>query len=315
MGRKLTTEEFIRRSKEKHGDKYDYSKVEYKNKSSKVIIICPIHGEFEQVANSHMRGGGCSKCYHERQLSNTDEFIIKAKKVWGDAFLYDKVKYNGSQERIIVTCPKHGDWITTPNHILSGNGCPKCKAVNHRQKICGIGIVLTDDFISHDASYSVWCDMIRRCYNKKQKAYMDCKVCDEWLIYDNFRSWYNERKFDGCTLDKDWLKMWNREYSPQTCCLIPMELNQLITKRKGVNNGLPIGVYFDSRNKKFYPRFRFRNSKKVKTHGYTSSEEAFLVYKKAKENRIKEVVEKYKDVLEPHVYECLINYKVENFNY
>lgn len=298
--KKLTQEEFIKRAKENHGDKYDYSKVDYKNKDSKVTIICPIHGEFEQKANSHMRGTGCAKCAREHQYSNTENFILKAKALWGEALSYEKVNYLSSKDKITVTCKKHGDWISTPNRILSGHGCPKCKAINHRKKVCGVGVVLTDDFVSNDDSYSVWCDMIRRCYDKKQKAYMDCNVCDEWLIYDNFRTWYNDRKFDGCTLDKDWLKMWNRTYSPSTCCLVPMEMNLLIVKRKGVNNGLPIGVQFDNKNKKFYPEIRFKNVGNIKIHGYKSADEAFLVYKKAKEQRIKEVVEKYKKSFRPN---------------
>ena len=61
-GRRLTTEEFIKKAKEVHGDKYDYSKVEYKNTSTKVCIICPEHGEFWQTPNEHLQGHGCRKC-------------------------------------------------------------------------------------------------------------------------------------------------------------------------------------------------------------------------------------------------------------
>ena len=59
--KKLTTEEFIKRAKEKHGDKYDYSKAEYINNRTKICIICPTHGEFWQTAGSHILGNGCSK--------------------------------------------------------------------------------------------------------------------------------------------------------------------------------------------------------------------------------------------------------------
>lgn len=60
--KKLTTEEFIKRAKEVHGDKYDYSKVEYKNNKTPVTIICPIHGEFQQRPSNHLNGNGCKKC-------------------------------------------------------------------------------------------------------------------------------------------------------------------------------------------------------------------------------------------------------------
>lgn len=47
-----------------HGNKYNYSKVIYKGASKKVTIICPLHGEFKQTPNSHLRGSGCKLCYY-----------------------------------------------------------------------------------------------------------------------------------------------------------------------------------------------------------------------------------------------------------
>ena len=80
MPRKLTTEEFIKRSKKKHGNKYDYSLVEFKNIYKKVKIICPIHGIFEQIPNSHMKYE-CFECEKlKTRISNTEDFIKKAKK-------------------------------------------------------------------------------------------------------------------------------------------------------------------------------------------------------------------------------------------
>lgn len=60
--KKLTAEEFVRRAKKVHGDKYDYSKTVYVNQKTKVCIICPVHGEFWQIPDDHMRGVGCRKC-------------------------------------------------------------------------------------------------------------------------------------------------------------------------------------------------------------------------------------------------------------
>ena len=88
--RKLTTEQFIEKAKKIHGDKYDYSKVEYINNRTKVCIICPIHGEFWQIANSHLQGEGCKECGMELKAKNktltTDKFIEKAKKIHGDKY-------------------------------------------------------------------------------------------------------------------------------------------------------------------------------------------------------------------------------------
>jgi hypothetical protein len=314
--KRLTQEEFIQRATEVHNGKYDYSKVNYVNNTTKVCIICPKHGEFWQIPKTHKKGVGCPQCAIDKTKSNTNAFIQKAKEIWGDVFSFEKTIYLKSSDNIIVTCKKHGDWVTTPNRILNGHGCPKCKAINHRRNIYGVGVVLTSAFVANNKSYKVWVDMLRRCYNKSfGKSYKDCCVCDEWLIYDNFKKWYDERYFDGCVLDKDWLKMWNNVYSPSTCCLIPQELNLLIVKRKGKNNGLPIGVQYDNKTKKYYPTIRFRNSNVVKILGYNTPNEAFEVYKKSKEKWIKKVVSKYKNLLEPHVYDAIYNYKVEEYKF
>ena len=74
------TEEFIQKAKLVHGDKYDYSKVEYVNSHTKINIICPDHGIFEIRPTNHLCGIGCAKCGGNKKL-NTNEFIQKAKEV------------------------------------------------------------------------------------------------------------------------------------------------------------------------------------------------------------------------------------------
>ena len=71
--KRSSKEEFIKRANEKHGDKYNYSKVDYVNNQAKVCIICPEHGEFWQTPNSHLNGVGCPKCnlsHLERSVMN-----------------------------------------------------------------------------------------------------------------------------------------------------------------------------------------------------------------------------------------------------
>ena len=122
--------EFILRAKEVHGDKYDYSLVEYKKITDKVKIICPIHGEFLMEARAHYRGHGCPKCGNiKKGLSHrytTDGFIEKAKQTHGDKYDYSKVEYIIGKEKIIIRCPIHGDFEMTPHDHLAGYGCPKC---------------------------------------------------------------------------------------------------------------------------------------------------------------------------------------------
>ena len=109
----------------KHDNKYDYSKVEYVNVRTKVTIICPEHGEFEQRPNDHLTGYGCPKCGGTQQLT-TDDFIEKAKTIHGDKYDYSKSEYVKSHIKLTITCPLHGDWSVKPNNHLNGKGCPKC---------------------------------------------------------------------------------------------------------------------------------------------------------------------------------------------
>jgi very-short-patch-repair endonuclease len=124
---KSNTEEFVKKSKEIHGDNYDYSKVEYKIVYEKVIITCKEHGDFEQTPNGHLNGLGCFKCGHKMFILSNNDFINRAKEIHGDKYDYSKVEYNKMNEKIIITCKEHGDFEQTPsNHITHKQGCPYC---------------------------------------------------------------------------------------------------------------------------------------------------------------------------------------------
>ena len=124
MSKKVTTQEFIERSKQIHGDKYDYSKVEYKNCSTKVCIICPNHGEFWQTPSNHLKNRGCPKCAGKNKT--TEEFTKEAKKIHGDKYDYSKVEYHKNFEKVCIICPEHGEFWQTPANHLYGYGCFKC---------------------------------------------------------------------------------------------------------------------------------------------------------------------------------------------
>jgi len=127
-----TKEQFIEEAKKIHGDKYDYSKVEYVNTNQKVCIICPEHGEFWQVPFKHLMGQGCRKCGIKKrsaqQMLTTEQFIEKARQVHGDKYDYSKVVYNGYDNEVIITCPKHGDFKQIPDSHIHGSGCQKCSS-------------------------------------------------------------------------------------------------------------------------------------------------------------------------------------------
>lgn len=132
--RKLTTEEFIEKAKQIHGNKYNYSKVDYVNIKTKICIICPEHGEFWQVPNYHLTGNGCPKCALEKSIKrckegryNTEIFINKAKEIFGNTYDYSKVKYIDSKTKVLIKCNKcNHEFYQTPASHLYGYGCANC---------------------------------------------------------------------------------------------------------------------------------------------------------------------------------------------
>lgn len=206
----LDTEKFIKRAKEVHGDKYDYSRTVYKRSNLPVEIICPIHGVFTNIANNHLKGAGCHKCsnqihihrqkcpdkvllerflrkaknlygdrydysrvnvreskplfycniHHkefrqerrnhlryagckacavEKQALSKDEFIRRAKLVYGEQFDYSLVNYINSYTKVKIKCKTHGIIEVIPyDHLRGKAGCPKCSASSFEQKAYNI---------------------------------------------------------------------------------------------------------------------------------------------------------------------------------
>ncbi len=130
VGRHKTTDEYINEVKLVHGDKYDYSLVEYNNSIDRIKIICSIHGEFNQNSTNHLQGNGCPKCkgllITEKKTKTTDEFISEAKLVHGDKYDYSNVEYIGCKDYIDILCKEHGKFEQEPSSHLQGCGCPKC---------------------------------------------------------------------------------------------------------------------------------------------------------------------------------------------
>lgn len=156
--------------------------------------------------------------------------------------------------------------------------------------------------------YGVWNNMLQRCYNSdnidNKNTYREVTVCKDWHNFQNFIEWYINNYKEGWHLDKDVLIKGNKVYSPETCCFIPSEINALFTKRGKLRGGYPIGVSKD--NNKFKATLR-----KTNLGRYLTPEEAFQAYKIAKEKYIKEVADKWKDLIDLKVYEAMYNYKVE----
>lgn len=121
-----SSERFISDAKLVHGNLYDYSKVEYKNNKTNVIIGCHKHGYFEQLPTNHLKGGGCSECGTDRTRKSTDDFVIRATAIHGSKYDYTKSVYLDAKTNILVTCPIHGDFYTNPLNHMNGHGCYQC---------------------------------------------------------------------------------------------------------------------------------------------------------------------------------------------
>ncbi len=121
----MDTNTFIIKAKQFHGDKYDYSLVNYIGAKETVKIICSTHGIFEQTPDKHYQYSGCRKC-SGRHIPTTNEFIEKAKKIHSDKYDYSLVEYQTSNMKIKIICPIHGEFEQTPASHLRGSGCWDC---------------------------------------------------------------------------------------------------------------------------------------------------------------------------------------------
>jgi hypothetical protein len=141
MGKSFSTEEFIQQAQKKHGDKYDYSQVNYLNSHTKITLGCNIHGSFEISPSHHMhRGQGCAKCAKEnisKILSLTNlEFIEKSEKIHGKRYDYSLVEYVNNHTKVKILCKEHGLFEVVPMFHLTGGNCSLCAREQLSKKLC-----------------------------------------------------------------------------------------------------------------------------------------------------------------------------------
>ena len=169
--------------------------------------------------------------------------------------------------------------------------------------------------------YKLWTNMLERSYCPKYKTkavtYKDVTMCEDWLNFQNFAEWCYGQKFFGVKdqkgkvyhLDKDILVKGNKVYSPETCCFVPEDINNLLVSCNKNRGEYPVGVVFMKRRGDFAASvscFKYR-----KHLGYFKTiEDAFIVYKKAKESHIKDVASVWKGKVDEKVYEALLRYEV-----
>jgi hypothetical protein len=319
-----TIDSFIKKSKEKFGDKFDYSNVVYKNSNNPVELICHKHGAISIKPNYHLQSPyGCPICGKEnsnyKRRKTTEEFIAKANEVHGFKYDYSKTVYVNPKRKVEIICPIHGSFLQDPSAHLMGNGCWKCSYNERKNIIFGVGINdLEGATINGEMpkSYCVWRNMIQRCYSKeflkKRTSYKGCTVCEEWHKYSNFKKWYDENVPEGYDIDKDLSQCGKRGilYSPETCVALPSELNTLIVKNRSKRGKYPIGV--SVMNYKYYTAAYSDGTQRIYIGSFPDAHSAFFAYKKAKESHVKKMADEYfsKGLITEHVKDLLYKFEV-----
>ena len=150
-----TSQEFIEQAHQVHGDRFDYSEVEYINTHTPVIIRCNQCGlVFQQEPSSHLAGRGCPKC-SKRQTHkrvNQNMFIARAREVHGDKYDYSKTVYQDMHSKVLIVCPQHGEFYQRAQSHLLGSGCPMCKYDAHMERIKRLALQIEKERDSNGTS-------------------------------------------------------------------------------------------------------------------------------------------------------------------
>ena len=145
--RRDTTEDFIKKARAFHGDRYDYSETDVVNDFTKVKITCRLHGTFKIAPYSHKQGSGCKPCAVENnptlQRDSLETFIEKARSVHGDKYSYKEIEdYRNDLFKVGIICKEHGKFWQTPNAHKAGKGCSKCAGGGYSQQKPGTFYIL-----------------------------------------------------------------------------------------------------------------------------------------------------------------------------
>ena len=121
-----TTQQYVAEATKIHNNFYDYAETEYTNKCSPILIICPLHGPFTQIASNHLMGCKCPKCANYYNQKNTFYFKLKGARIHNEKYDYSKTEYNKATGFVTIICPKHGAFEQRAYSHLCGQGCPRC---------------------------------------------------------------------------------------------------------------------------------------------------------------------------------------------
>lgn len=192
--------------------------------------------------------------------------------------------------------------------------------MGHKSLVYGVGVNDVDYNVFKDKEYRIWQKMLSRCFDEKTKqrqpSYINVSCCDSWLHLSKFikdiRSLDNHEMAisESWELDKDILVKGNRVYSLETCCFVPGEINKLLVSRSRFRGDQPIGVSLIKGTSRYRAQLSV-NGEQIHLGRFGSAEDAFNCYKKAKEDRIIQVANKFKSIISKEVYNALIRWKVD----
>lgn len=181
------------------------------------------------------------------------------------------------------------------------------QSIGNRKLVHGVGINDAPYKVNYHSGkkltrcpfYTAWTNMLKRCYSlcasKNDPTYADCYVCDEWLLFTNFKDWMKKQNWNGKELDKDVIIPGNKIYHPSGCAFVDGELNSLLCDSAAIRGDLPIGVSLSKRTKKEYRATIKLSGKKTHIGRYNSASEANKAYVKEKVKYILSFAEKQTD--------------------
>lgn len=274
---------------------------------------------------------------------NNRNVIVKfddgsTKKVMYRSFKFGKVSFENRYNNEIFKCSNGGfckiikrekgnpncliefDGIESHTGIVTYSNLKKGKVKNPwKPSVCGVGYHGKSNINSNSIAYNHWAHMISRCYDTKEKKYKfyggnGVTVCDEWLNFSNYETWFNKSYYKienvAMVVDKDILNKGNKIYNEENCIIIPQDINKLFCKAKLIRGDYPIGVGYSKQINRYTATIT-KNNKRLHIGTYDNPYDAFCAYKKEKEKYIKEMADKYKEYLPKKVYDALYSYEVE----
>ena len=252
-------------------------------------------------------------------MRNLREERLGERFITNEGYIVVIVEYNNQRNVLVEFQDEHKARIPTLYQC-----CQKGTIKNPFHKsVYGVGYIGQGKYKSRvdgkiTEYYIDWHSMMVRCYSKKcyrnYNSYEDVKVCDEWLNFQNFASWwhnnYYEVEGERMDLDKDILCKGNKIYAPDKCIFVPERINTLFVKCDVSRGDCPIGVSYNNWNNKYQAYCNTLDNHEYLGY-FDTPHEAFQAYKTFKEAYIKQVADEYKDKIPQRLYDAMYAWEVE----